>query len=1039
MKKILNQQIEHLVKLEELAIISNDALDASNIELQSMAQDLSDISEKMSTIMASSKERDIKEADVAKVEDKEKSDNKKDDQSSKDKSLEELKKISAALKSQHNVDVADKALNDPVYHNMFTRMDLLKESFGKLKNTFKDNDTGKTTVGSTFKGITNNVSSIFSKNARNRNQYITTERAAGSVKTDKQLKEQYKEKQKLLYLNNKNERNMNENRGLLSKEEFLKSTSPDAKKYREEQQQIGSRLSEIDSRYKYTNPQKSDREKDLRFFGKEGSWKAKPTEPTPPSDKPSPTEHPISGDGLAILEPLKVVIENEPITVKIDKDSADDSQECECEKTDCCEELSNAIDSIKFTIEKLSNKIAPLVSSNVVSDASTISNTNTNNASNANTNNASNAITNNASNANTNNASNASNAITNNASNTNTNNASNANTNNASNAITNNASNANTSNASNANTSNASNAITNNASNAITSNASNANTNNASNANTNNASNAITSNASNANTNNASNAITSNASTSSNIETKLETARSTELFQDNQLSSTNDQNKLLDETLKVQKLILEELKKRTEEIIKKKEPPTKKPDDADKDIDVNKPRKTKNDRTNRRPIPTRNNGRRRRGLFGRLGLGTAVAASVAEMSTDDNHTPSLADVVPEERFPNRTTNAPRPTTPEVPKTSTGRGIQDKAKGVFNKIPGASVLKNAGKMALRLAGPAAAALAAYEVGSTAIDAYDESFGEGGKKVVQDLHHKKIISYNFGDSEVLDWKGIQELPTEDLKKLIDAKIRFKPEDDAKLHEVLTHKLVTRDTKSEIGKPEVVKPTEVNGKPEVQSEIGKPEVQSEIGKPEVNGKPEVQSEIGKPEVNGKPEVVKPTEVNGKPEVVKPTEVNGKPTEVNGKPEVQSEIGNVYSEDVKKIYNDLKENNKYSITKNELLEDAVAEAKSKGLEIYSNIAMGEVKPIAQQLSLDKIKPETKIAPEAIKPKTLAPEAANVVYDKSAEVSKEASNTSTVVNNISAPTNNVTQHSTNQQPPMNPRNTESTISKFFQNRNSFY
>ena len=687
MKKILNQQIEHLAKLEELAIVSNDALDASNVELQSMAQDLSDISGKLTTIMASGKERDIKESDSAKVKEKEDSDKKKDDKSNEEKSLAELKKIAAALKSKHNVDVAEKALDDPVYHNMFTRLDLLKESFGKLKNTFKNNDTGKTTVGSTFKGMANNVASVFSKNARNRNQYITTERAAGNTLSDKELKQQYKEKQKLLYLNNKNERNMNENRGLLSKEAFLKADTPAAKKYQEEQQRIGGRLSQIDSRYKYQEPEKDEIKK--------------------PDEAPKPTE------------------------TDAEKESTSD--------------FSGSVNSLKDAIEKLVDKINPLTSSNVDSD----------------------------------------------------------------------------------------------------------------------------------------------------IESKLEAARSTELFQDNQLKSMSDQTTLLDKTLEIQKLILEELKKRTEEIVKKndnKEPP-KKPTDGI-DIDINKPRKRDNNRRPR-PRPDRNNGRRRRGLFGRLGLGAAVAAGAAEMSTDNNNTPSLADVVPEERFPNRTPNTPRPTTTEVPRTSTGGGLLDKAKGVFSKIPGGAILKNAGKMALRLAAPVAIAEAAYEIGSASIDAYDESFGEGGKKVVQDLHHKKIISYNFGDSEVLDWKGIEELPTEDLKKLVNAKIRFNPTDDAKLHEVLTHKLITGDIK--------------------------------------------------------------TETKVTPEAVKP------------------------------------------------------------------------------------EAETKVTPEAIKPKTPAPEAANVVYDKSAEVSKEAGNTSTVVNNISAPTNNVTQSSNNQLPPMNPRNTESTISKFFQNRNSFY
>ena len=113
--------------------------------------------------------------------------------------------------------------------------------------------------------------------------------------------------------------------------------------------------------------------------------------------------------------------------------------------------------------------------------------------------------------------------------------------------------------------------------------------------------------------------------------------------------------------------------------------------------------------------------------------------------------------------------------------------------------------------------------------------------------------------------------------------------------------------------------------------------------------------------------------------------------------------------------------------------------EAKSKGVDVYSKIA-SEVKPIATQIDAKAIASEVKPIPtEAIKPKTLAPDAANAVYDKSAEVANNTSTASTVINNVTAPTNNVTQQSSTPVVKMDPRNRESTISRFFQNRNSFY
>ena len=81
---------------------------------------------------------------------------------------------------------------------------------------------------------------------------------------------------------------------------------------------------------------------------------------------------------------------------------------------------------------------------------------------------------------------------------------------------------------------------------------------------------------------------------------------------------------------------------------------------------------------------------------------------------------------------------------------------------------------------------------------------------------------------------------------------------------------------------------------------------------------------------------------------------------------------------------------------------------------------------------------PMSEVKPEAVTPEKNQPGIAKAVYDKSAEVAPVAGGSSTVVNNISAPTNNVTAPNTSAPTKFEPRNNDSTVNRLFANR-QFY
>ena len=136
-------------------------------------------------------------------------------------------------------------------------------------------------------------------------------------------------------------------------------------------------------------------------------------------------------------------------------------------------------------------------------------------------------------------------------------------------------------------------------------------------------------------------------------------------------------------------------------------------------------------------------------------------------------------------------------------TSSGSGIGETiaagAKSVIKK--GASVLKKAGSVASKFIGTAAGTIgmaglgvgiAGAAVANYAANEFSDSFGEGGFDVVKKLQDDKVIDYNatvmgYNPSEVLDWKAVEKLEPDTLKKLLDSGVEFSPEDTVKLKKI------------------------------------------------------------------------------------------------------------------------------------------------------------------------------------------------------------------------------------------------------------
>lgn len=253
--------------------------------------------------------------------------------------------------------------------------------------------------------------------------------------------------------------------------------------------------------------------------------------------------------------------------------------------------------------------------------------------------------------------------------------------------------------------------------------------------------------------------------TNASTEAKMESDLVSKTYHDADIAGLKEQTVVLNGQLKVQKDILEELKK-IGKIKETKSTDTDKSDDSDGtgffDWLFGKDKKPKGNKTPRKE----------------------------PVFDDDLNLPD-----------NKST--PKPTDNKVPSKKGGlRGVLSKGKDLLKT--GANAAKGLGRAATPLLEGAAkvatpiaeavmgegalaegAALAAGTIGAPVLAAagtvyaahegaksFADSFGEGGFDLIQELRHKDIISYGWSTTPKVDkWEGIEQLSADQLKVLIN----------------------------------------------------------------------------------------------------------------------------------------------------------------------------------------------------------------------------------------------------------------------------
>lgn len=116
---------------------------------------------------------------------------------------------------------------------------------------------------------------------------------------------------------------------------------------------------------------------------------------------------------------------------------------------------------------------------------------------------------------------------------------------------------------------------------------------------------------------------------------------------------------------------------------------------------------------------------------------------------------------------------------------TGSNIGDvvtKAKNI-----GGTLINGAKAFASTAAVPLAIGVVGATAANYAANKFSKSFGEGGFDVIHALHKQGIIDYNFGDSEILDWKAVEQLDNDTIDKMIKSD-EFSEEDVKKLEDII-----------------------------------------------------------------------------------------------------------------------------------------------------------------------------------------------------------------------------------------------------------
>lgn len=393
---------------------------------------------------------------------------------------------------------------------------------------------------------------------------------------------------------------------------------------------------------------------------------------------------------------------------------------------------------------------------------------------------------------------------------------------------------------------------------------------------------------------------------------------------------------------------------------------------------------------------------------------------------------------------------------KIPTTSSGEGIGGIPAAVAEGVGAAgigasaakavgkvgSVVKKAGSTALRAMGsvarvaavPLAVGVAGAAAASYAANEYSDSFGEGGFDLVKKLHDDKVIDYNatvmgYNPSEILDWKAIEALPPKDLKTLMDSGVEFSREDTSKLHELYTKEMIAsggsdaaakatpeatkpEGTKPEGTTPEATKPEDVS-----TSTSSHQEGISVAGIPVVKGQPLTSEQVAatdlaismgnKPsaEIQEAYDLAKSPQI--KPEVVTLEATKAVPVKLNSQLSTE-EISS--ARDEKEIAD---------------LENKAAQLEGAGLT-------------SGKFEAGQLVPPEPTKPEAITPSSATPTAADTVYNKSAETAISNKPAAANVNNVIAPTTNVSSSTAKTIMKTDVRNNESSINRLFSNRLSF-
>ena len=198
--------------------------------------------------------------------------------------LESLKKMREDIAKNNNYkDIAEKSGQKSATTNIFDKFRNTVQNvreWGQRTKESLSNSEGKMSVGSVLKTPLKSIGAALSPKYAEQLDYIKNERNLNpdSDKTDKELKANYKENNRYQQRNDRNEKNLERNRGTLTKEEYLKGGSDKAKAYEKEQLAIGRGIKKTDTRYRLDDEPEKDEKAQYKAWERAlGSRKADKT------------------------------------------------------------------------------------------------------------------------------------------------------------------------------------------------------------------------------------------------------------------------------------------------------------------------------------------------------------------------------------------------------------------------------------------------------------------------------------------------------------------------------------------------------------------------------------------------------------------------------------------------------------------------------------------------------------------------------------------------------------------------------------------